>query len=140
MDPNDEKPLTMIQKQYQFLITLEAYLGFLSPKQNKRAKIARELYEAMGTPTVNDLKAMIRMNLIKNNVVTTDDVNLATKAYGPDVGAIKGKTKRSKPTPVTSKIVEIPHALLEVPQDLTLSLYALTVNSLEFLSTISHDL
>jgi hypothetical protein len=56
----------------------------------------------MGTPTVDDLKAMIHMNLIKNNVVTMDDVNLAEKAYGPDVGGIKGKTTRSsRPKPVT---------------------------------------
>ena len=40
----------------------------------------------MGTPTVDDLKAMIRMNLIKNSEVRTDYVNLATKSYGPDVG------------------------------------------------------
>jgi hypothetical protein len=83
---------------------------------------------------------MIQMNRIKNNVVTTDDVNLATKAYGPDVGAIKSKTTRGKPTPVTSNIVEIPDELLEVQQDLTLSMDGLTANSVKFLSTISHDL
>ncbi len=42
--------------------------------------------------------------------------------------------------PVTSNIVEIPDELLEVQQDLTLSMDGLTVNSLKFLSTISHDL
>ena len=70
------------------------------------------------------------MNLIKDNVVTTDDVNLATKAYGPDVGGIKGKTTGRKPTPVTSNIVEIPDELPEVQQDLTLSMDGLTVNSI----------
>jgi hypothetical protein len=94
----------------------------------------------VGTPTVDDLKAMIRINLIKNNVVTTTGANLATKAYGPDVGPIKGKTTRGKPTSVTSNIVEIPNELLEVQQDLKLSMDGLTVNSLKFLSTISHDL
>jgi hypothetical protein len=82
MEPNDEKSSVMTKKLYEFLNTLEENLGFLSPRQQKRAKIARALYEAMGTPTGDNLKAMIRMNLIKNNVVTTDDVNLATKAYG----------------------------------------------------------
>ena len=42
-----------------------------------------------------------------NNVVTTDNANLATKSYGPDVGKTKGKTKRSRQTPVVSNIVEI---------------------------------
>jgi hypothetical protein len=141
MDPSDKKSFTVTKKPYQFLNTLEENLGFLSPRQQKRAKIARELSEAMGTPMVDNLKAMIRMNRIKNNVVTAHDVNLATKAYSPDVGAIKGKTTRSKPTPVTSNIVEIPDELLEVQQDLTLSMDGLTVNSLKLLSTtISHDL
>jgi hypothetical protein len=60
----------------------------------------------MGLPTVDDLKAMIRMNLIKNNVVTTEDVNLAMKAYGPDISGIKGKTMRQKPTTVVNNTVE----------------------------------
>ena len=40
---------------------------------------------------IDDLKAMIRMNLINNNKVTMDDANLATKSYDLDVGEIKVK-------------------------------------------------
>jgi hypothetical protein len=47
----------------------------------------------MGLPTVDDFKAMIRMNLIKNCVVTTEDVNLAMKAYGPDITGIKERPR-----------------------------------------------
>jgi hypothetical protein len=57
---------------------------------------------------------MIQMNLIKNNVVTTEDVNLATKAYGPDISGIKGKTTQQKPTTVESNIVEIPDEFLDI--------------------------
>eukprot|EP00957_Ditylum_brightwellii_P068591 5207507-Ditylum_brightwellii.AAC.1 len=62
----------------------------------------------MGTPTVEDLKAMLHMNLIRNNEITTEDVNLATRAFGPDIGATKGKTTCSKPTPVTRNMIKIP--------------------------------
>ena len=97
MDPNDEKSFEMKSKKpYQFMNTQEENLKFMSTRQQKRAKLARELHESMGTPTVEDLKAMIRMNLIKNNVVTTDDVNLATKAYGPDVGYKKSANASRK--------------------------------------------
>ena len=122
MNPNDKKSYELIKKPHQFVNAAAENLTFLSPRQQKRARRARELCEPMGTPTIDDLKAMIRMNLIKNNVVTTADVNLATKAYGPDVGEIKGKTARSKPTPVTSNIVEIPDELLEVQKDVTVSM------------------
>ena len=62
----------------------------------------------MGTHTVSDLKSMIPMNLIKYNEVITEDVNLSKKAFGSDVGSIKGKTTRTKKTPVTSNLIEIP--------------------------------
>jgi hypothetical protein len=83
---------------------------------------------------------MIRMNLIKNNVVTTEDVNLAMKAYGPDISGIKGKTTRQKPTTVVDNTVEIPEGLLEMQQDLKVSMDGMTVNSMIFLTAISHDL
>ena len=83
---------------------------------------------------------MIKMNLIKNNKVTTDNVNLATKAYGPNVGEMKGNNTRSRPTPVVRNRVEITDEFLEVKQDLAVSMDKLTVNSLKFLSTISHEL
>ena len=102
--------------------------------------MARKIHHALGTPTVNDLKAMIRMNIIQNNIITTVDVNLATKVFGPDIGSIKGKTTRKKPTPVVSNIVDIPDELLELQKYLTLSLDGMTINSLNFLTTISHDL
>ena len=34
------------------------------------------------------------MNLIKNNRVTTEDINLAARAFGPDVAILKGKTNK----------------------------------------------
>ena len=57
---------------------------------------------------MGDLKSTIRINLIENNILRTDDVNLATKSYGPDVWEIKGKTTRIRPTPFVSIIVEVP--------------------------------
>ena len=115
-------------------------MAFLTPRQQQKAKQARKLYEAMGTPTVTDLKSMIRMNLIRNNEVTTGDVNLAEKSFGPDVGSIKGKTTRTKPTPVTSNLIEIPSELLSIHEDVTISMDGLTVNALKFLTTTSHDI
>jgi hypothetical protein len=37
------------------------------------------------------------MNIITNNPVTTDDIKIAEKMFGPDIGAIKGKTTSCKP-------------------------------------------
>jgi len=78
------------------------------------------------------------MNLIKNNSVIKEDINLAAKAFGSDVATIKGKTTRTNLAP--SNLVEILDELLETQQDHTISMDGLTVNSLKFLSTISHDI
>ena len=142
MNPKDDDTFIKTNKagNIQMLNTAEENFKFLSPRQQLKVKAARKLYHAVGTPTVDDLKSMIRMNLIRNNVVTTADVNLATKTFGPDIGAIKGKTTRTRPVPVVSNIIEIPDELLELQKDLTMSLDGMTVNSLKFLTTISHDL
>ena len=50
----------------------------------------------MGTLLFEDLKTIIRMNLVKDNQVTIEDIDLAQKLFGPDVGPIKGKTTRKK--------------------------------------------
>ena len=46
----------------------------------------------------------------------TDKVNFSTKAYGPDIGEIKDKTTRSRPTQDASNIVKITDQFLEVMQ------------------------
>ena len=73
---------------------------------------------------------MIRMNLIKNNRVTTKDIVLAEKAFGPDVGELKGKTTRSKPRVAVDNVVEIPPELLSMNEEVKLSIDGLRVNAL----------
>ena len=50
------------------------------------------------------------------------------------------KKTRSKPTYVVNNITEIPEELLEIQQDAVLLIDRITINSLDFLSTISHEL
>jgi len=121
-------------------IQLKKIWVFLTPRQQERAKKAKTLYCAFSTPSLDDLKAMIRMNLIKNNSVTTEDINLAAREFGPDVATIKGETTRSNPAPADSNLLEIPDEFLETHQDVTILMDGLTVNSLKFLSTILHDI
>ena len=73
MKPLSNDSYTTTNK-FQFVETFEENL---SSRQQERANKARALYRALGTPSSDDLKAMNRMNLIKNNSVTTEDINLA---------------------------------------------------------------
>ena len=118
---------------------VEDNLKYMSERQRNRAKKARKAFQALGTPTLDDFKAMLRMNLIRDAKITTTDINLAEKAFGPDVGSMKGKTARSRPLPAQSNLIDIPHELLRINEDIVLSIDGLSVNTLKFLTTISHD-
>ena len=100
----------------------------LSRQQQGRVRAASKMLHALGAPTLEDLKSVIRMNLIRNNKVTTEDVTLALKTLGPDVATIKGKTTRRKPLPVVDNIIEIPDELLNIHREVELSVDGLTVN------------
>jgi hypothetical protein len=69
-------------------------------RQFERAKEARRLYHIVGTPTVENFKSLLRMNVIKNCPVTTEDVNIAEKIFGKDISSLKGKSTRRKPKSV----------------------------------------
>ena len=42
---------------------------FYTPRQYERAKVARQLYQTIGTPSVKDFKAILQMNLSSKPVV-----------------------------------------------------------------------
>ena len=59
------KKLFNKNNKIQLMSTVDENLKFLSTNQQTKAKRARKLMQALGTPTTTDLKAMLRMNLIK---------------------------------------------------------------------------
>ena len=52
---------------------------------------------------------------------------------------MKGKIARSRPLPAQSDVIDIPHELPRINEDIVLSIDGLTVNSLKFITTVSHD-
>ena len=67
------QPLS-INNEAIFVTTVEENKKFYSERQYEQAKRARDFYHAMGTPSIKDLLAALRMNLIKNNPVTLEHV------------------------------------------------------------------
>jgi hypothetical protein len=104
------------------------------------AKRARKLYHILGCPTVENYKHILRQKIIKNCPVTIEDVNIAEKIFGPDSGAMKGKTTRSRPTPVRDDFVEIPQELKEQHKDLTLCMDIMFINGMPMLTSIDRSI
>jgi hypothetical protein len=62
--------------------------SFYTQRQFDRAKRACDLYHALGTPLIEDFKAMLRMNTVANNPVTTEDVKIAKQMFGNNIGGL----------------------------------------------------
>jgi hypothetical protein len=124
----------------QLIQTIDENKAFFTNRQFARAKKARDLYHALGTPSVQDFKAMLRMNIIANNPVTIEDIEIAEQIFGSDIGSLKGKTTRKKPIPVVNDYIAIPEELYAKQQDIILCIDGIKVNGMLFLTTVSKNL
>jgi hypothetical protein len=70
--------------------------GF-SKQQIQRADAARTFQATIGFPSTHDLKNIVKANLIPNCPVTSDDIDLAERIYGPDAAVMKKRTMRVLP-------------------------------------------
>jgi hypothetical protein len=102
-------------------------------------KAARRLYHVMGCPGAENFKNLLRQNIIINCPVTVDHVNIAKKIFGPNIGSLKGKTTRKKPTPVRHDYVEIPPELIEQHKYLVFCMDIFFICGLPILSGIDRS-
>ena len=122
------------------LITVEENKKIYIERHFERAKQARDLFHALGTPSINDFKAIICMNTTHNNPVTTDDIKIAEKIFGPDVGTLRGKTTCRKLLPVLNDYIKIPKELIKAQREVNLCMDGMKVNRQSFLTTISRNI
>ena len=77
-------------------------------------------------------------NLIPNCPVTRRDIITTEHIFGPDVGALKGKTTRRRPLGVgLHNHIPIPSTVVKQYHDVILAVDILYVNKLSFIATIS---
>ena len=72
------KPTIMMQANYQlYLSTIQENMKMFTTREIINAKKARGLYQTLGTPSINDFKAIVRSNTIKGCPVTLEHINTA---------------------------------------------------------------
>ena len=131
------KPNDHVLGKVSLLNTTNENEQMYTRRQIARAKVARKLYHNVGTPSIRDFKAIIRMNAIQNCPVTSEDIEIAEQVFGKDIGSLKGKTVRSKPLPVIKDYVNIPKELMIRHENIELAMDMMFVNKIPFLTTIS---
>ena len=131
------KPNEHVLGNMNLLNTVKENENMYTRRQVARAKIARKLFHNIGTPSIRDFKAIIRMNAIQNCPVTLEDITVAENVYGKDIGQLKGKTVRTKPTPVIKDYIDIPKELVIKHENVELAIDLMFINQMPFLTTIS---
>ncbi|MEN9849167.1 MAG: hypothetical protein RL368_1907, partial [Pseudomonadota bacterium] len=120
--------------------TVKKNESFYTTRQIARAKEAKNFIHSLGYPSAADIRNMIKMNSVKNCPITIEDIELAEKIYGRDVGALKGKTTRTKPKPVISDTIAIPDELKDAQRSVDLCIDIMVINGLSFFTTISRNI
>ena len=129
-----------IKKQSHLINTVRENRAGYTQRQFERAKKARELYHNVGTPTIENFKALLKMNAIKNCPVTTEDVNIAEKIFGKDMSSLKGKSTRRSPPAVREDVIEIPSELTTQHKEIDLCIDIMYVNECGFMTTIDRTI
>ena len=63
---------------------------------------------------MDNLKAMLRINLIKNTDINAEDINLADKGFSPNIRALKGKSTQNNSLLDVNTSFNIPKELLKL--------------------------
>lgn len=92
-DPSDQ--------DFTFINTVDENMKSYSKRQIQRAQVAKALFAKLSYPSWRDFKWIVRTNMIKDCPVLVADIDAAAHIWGKDVVALKGKTAKKKPTPVT---------------------------------------
>lgn len=120
--------------------TVQQNKSFYTARQVKQAEAARRLYAMIGRPSPQDFENIIRLNLLLGCPTTVQDVQISNKIYGPDAGALKGKTTRRKPIPVRNDIVYIPPELIKIHRDVILCIDIMFADGMPLFVSISRSI
>jgi Reverse transcriptase (RNA-dependent DNA polymerase) len=125
---------------FTFLTTVKGIQAGLTQQQIQGAEKARDLYSKLAYPSMADYKWIVQSNSIQDCPVTLTDIKLAERIWGPNIAALKGKTTRSTPKPVTTDYLQVPPAILKLHKEVYLSADIFFVNQIPFFLTYSRNI
>ena len=94
----------------------------------------------VGRPSDKDFIKILKTSSLPNCPVTPRDVIIANKLFGPDVGALKGKTTRRSPPIVDSPVPVDITSILKYYGEVTLCVDLMYVNRVPLLVTLSRNI
>ncbi len=123
-----------------FVQTVQGNMEGFTRHEVEEAREASEAQAMLGHPTDRDFMGMVHGDMISNCPVTANAVTNAHQIFGPDLAGIRGKTVLRPPESVTTNYVQIPGAILEQHQLVTLTVDVMFVNGVTFLVCMARGL
>ena len=137
--PSPQENISQVQAT-SHVQTIEENAKFLTPKEIAQANVAKQLLHMLGYPLGVNLKTIIKMNVIWDNLVTESDVKLMEHLFGPNIPTVKGKTTRCHPHELVSNMVSIPHELCDAQCNVCFYIDIMYINGIPSLTTISKNI
>ena len=111
------------KKGSMFILTVNKNKKLFSKRQIAGAAEARNTYEALLCPSVEDFGHIIGSVSIRGSKLTTDDAKISFKIFGPSVIKDKGNRVRQSAKKNPTSIVAVPKELILAQQKVTLCIY-----------------
>ena len=127
-------------EQFSMVHTVTQNKELYSERQVNQAEQAKRTYAMIGHPSQKDFENIIKLNILPDCPITVNDIKIAGKIFGTEIGSLKGKTTRRKPQPVRTDNVFVPPELVKVHKDVILVIDIMLVNNLPFFTSISRNL
>jgi hypothetical protein len=127
-------------EDFNFINTVDKNKAVFTKRQIANADKDRELYASLAYPSNADYKWILKSNQIKDCPVTIKDAEVATKIWGPNIAALKGKTTRSSPQHVMTNIVKIPVEIQDLHKFVTISINIFFINKIIFFIMLSQKI
>jgi hypothetical protein len=131
-DPRDES--------FTFVSTVSENKEGFTKRQIKCVEEARALYAKLCYPSTKDFKWVVQSNQIKDCPVTIQDIDVATKIWGKNIAALKGKTTWRKPIPVAADFIKVPIELVKLHKEVFLTVDLFFVNKIPFFLMLSRSI
>jgi hypothetical protein len=105
-----------------------------------KAELARQIQKRIGRPSTRAFIKIVEQKLLPNCPITRDDILAAEHIFGPDVGALKGKTVHRTPERVNAGMINLPQVIMGRYRDVVLGGDIMFVNKIPFFMTISRNI
>ncbi len=107
----------------------------------EKAQLARCVQNILMFPSVHTFTHIANKNQLPNFPIQQSDIIAAEQIFGPNLGALKGKTTKQRSTPVSGQIDNIPPSIKECFRSgVILAIDIMFANEIPFLLTISEEL